>query len=280
MELYVSDLDGTLLNSRQEICLDSIKIINELIDEGLNFTIATARSWESVKDIVAPLNLKLPFILANGALIYDPIKGENIVANLIEPSMFDTVMEACNSLNLHPMVFTITPGGEYKAYYREVSNCCMEGFIREREEKGDNRFTLIDAYHICTKDAIYSFAFSVEKDTVDDLCERLKGKMDLLVHYHEDVYYPGYCWLEIAHRNANKKFAAEYLKEYTGANKLICFGDNLNDCSMFEAADYKYAVRNANEALKKYATGIIGSNDESGVARFLQSVFQKGERYV
>ena len=71
--------------------------------------------------------------------------------------------------------------------------------------------------------------------------------------------------------NANKSLAAKYLKESLKADKLICFGDNLNDVPLFKFADEKYAVKNAYDELKKLATGIIGSNNEDGVAKFLEN---------
>ena len=45
--LYISDLDGTLLNSQGKISDYSIKTINNLINEGMIFTYATARSLEN-----------------------------------------------------------------------------------------------------------------------------------------------------------------------------------------------------------------------------------------
>ena len=76
--LYVSDLDGTLLNNRQEITLFSSDNLNKLIDSGLNFTIATARTPATVVDIISNLNIKLPLILMNGVIIYDKGREEYI----------------------------------------------------------------------------------------------------------------------------------------------------------------------------------------------------------
>ena len=56
-----------------------------------------------------------------------------------------------------------------------------------------------------------------------------------------------------------------------GCEKLICFGDEVNDIPMFNVADESYAVSNANQKLKNIATKIIRSNDEDGVARWLNS---------
>lgn len=42
---------------------------------------------------------------------------------------------------------------------------------------------------------------------------------------------------------------------------------------MFQIADESYAVENAHEDLKKYATKVILSNDEDGVAKWLEDNF-------
>lgn len=59
-------------------------------------------------------------------------------------------------------------------------------------------------------------------------------------------------------------------------NNLVVFGDGKNDIDMFELADESYAVQNAHEELKKYATAIISSNDEDAVAHWLEkTIFDK-----
>ena len=71
MELFVTDLDGTLINSKREVPKKSVEILNKLIDKGVNFTVATARTPATAVEILQDLNLKLPVALMNGVLIYD-----------------------------------------------------------------------------------------------------------------------------------------------------------------------------------------------------------------
>ena len=44
MELFVTDLDGTLINKDRKVTQKSVEIINNLISLGMNFTVATART--------------------------------------------------------------------------------------------------------------------------------------------------------------------------------------------------------------------------------------------
>ena len=52
MELFVSDLDGTLLNKASEVSENSRTIINELIEKGVKFTVATARTHATVIELL------------------------------------------------------------------------------------------------------------------------------------------------------------------------------------------------------------------------------------
>ncbi len=86
----------------------------------------------------------------------------------------------------------------------------------------------------------------------------------------KDIYMPEH-WLEVMPREATKAHAAQRLKAMLGFERMVCFGDAINDLPLFHAADACYAVRGAAPALKHAATGTIGANDEDAVALFLQA---------
>ena len=87
--------------------------------------------------------------------------------------------------------------------------------------------------------------------------------------YQVDIYTRDQ-WLEIMPREASKANAVRRLKALLDCDEVIAFGDGKNDIDMFEIADKSYAVANANGELKSLADGILLSNDEDGVARFLE----------
>ena len=68
---------------------------------------------------------------------------------------------------------------------------------------------------------------------------------------------------------ASKANAIRKLQEMWGCSRVISFGDAINDIPMFEISDECYAVENAVDELKAVATGVIGSNEEDGVAKWL-----------
>ena len=76
--LYVSDLDGTLMKNDETLSMHTVQVINDLVEHGLAFTYATARSIESARTITGELRLKLPAITRNGAVLADNTTGKHI----------------------------------------------------------------------------------------------------------------------------------------------------------------------------------------------------------
>lgn len=76
-------------------------------------------------------------------------------------------------------------------------------------------------------------------------------------------------WLEIIPAEASKANAILQLKKLLSCEKVVVFGDGINDYDMFQISDEAYAVENAVPELKKLATAIIPSNNEDGVAHWL-----------
>jgi len=72
--------------------------------------------------------------------------------------------------------------------------------------------------------------------------------------------------MEVSSAKASKYNAVMFLRRKYGFDKIVGFGDNLNDLPLFRACDETYAVENARDEVKSAATGIIPSNTENGVA--------------
>ena len=96
--LYVSDLDGTLLNSDVKISENSKNIINSLIDKGMNFTVATARSLVSASDKIEGLNLKLPVVVYNGTFTMMKDTGKIVNSNYFDKADRDFIIEKMSSV--------------------------------------------------------------------------------------------------------------------------------------------------------------------------------------
>jgi len=86
---------------------------------------------------------------------------------------------------------------------------------------------------------------------------------------YEDIYNQGLWYLEVFNELASKKSAVEYLRETFGYERIVGFGDNLNDLPMFEACDVRVAVENARAEVKAAADHICAANHDDGVVKWL-----------
>ena len=86
--LYVSDLDGTLLRSNETTSDFTNKTINELVDRGMLFSYATARSYVTSKKVTKGLDAKIPLIVYNGAFVIDNITEDILLSNFFGKDVF------------------------------------------------------------------------------------------------------------------------------------------------------------------------------------------------
>ena len=92
------------------------------------------------------------------------------------------------------------------------------------------------------------------------------------VEKYSDVYEKDLWYMEVFAAAASKYHAVQYLREKYGFDKVVAFGDNLNDIPLFAASDVRYAVGNAKVELKAMADAVIESNVENGVVRQIQRI--------
>jgi hydroxymethylpyrimidine pyrophosphatase-like HAD family hydrolase len=237
------------------------------------FSLATARGLISVEHMIKGLDLRLPIIVMNGVFVYDTVKQVNVSANFLKSDIAEDIIKIFLSYGVSPWVYTVDSDGEEKVFFRGLENKCQELFLEERLMIGDKRYKMVDRYPDLGNLMItHLFTMALKKD-LDPLYDVLRDMDDFVVNYYEDVYQKEYYLIEIMNTRATKKNGLLFLKEYLKPDRVVCFGDNLNDIPMFEAADECYAVSNAHNTIIDLADGVIGSNNEDGVATFLYGIY-------
>lgn len=273
MELFVTDLDGTLINSKREVTEKSLIILNKLIDDGMNFTVATARTPATAVEILKDLNLKLPVALMNGVLIYDTKTLKYIDTKEMDKEATDKVLNIFEKYNKNPLVYGVKDNHLW-VYHKEFENVYEYNFYKERADKKLKTFVKIENYKESIIDSnIINFVAFDNYEKIKAIAEEIRCIKGITVNYYKDVYEDCY-FLEAYSSEASKANGIKYLSKYIDYSKVICFGDNLNDIPMFELADEAYATANAAEEIKKIATNVIGSCEEDGVAEFLANRFK------
>jgi 5-amino-6-(5-phospho-D-ribitylamino)uracil phosphatase len=268
--LYVSDLDGTLLNKEAALSAYTIDTINDLLKKGLNFSVATARSEATVRQILNPLELSIPVVLMNGVVIYDIKKGKYLNINYLTRSSLDYVYHTLKSYSLSGFVYDITDN-TLCTYYESLHNKAMKEFHDERVTLYNKRFVQVeDMRDIISENTVYVTIMDT-KERLTPVYEQLSLHSELSLAFYKDIYSNEDGWyLEIFSVNATKYNAVNYLRNYLQVDKIIGFGDNTNDLPLFKACDIACAVDNAKNEVKMAADYQIESNEENGVANYLR----------
>lgn len=261
--LYVSDLDGTLLRSNETTSEYTNQVINSLVDKGMIFSYATARSLITAKKVTKGIDVKIPLIVYNGAFVMDNVTEEILIANYFDESV-QSVLEDLFRNGVYPIVYSFMDGREKFTFVPERCTQGMKKFLESR--KGDIRTNEVHSLSELKEGNIFYIVCIDEPEKLKPLYDKYKDKYHCV--YQTDIYTKEQ-WLEIIPQEASKSNAIKQLQTMLDTEKLIVFGDGKNDIDMFQMADESYAVANAHEELKKYATGVIASNDEDGVAKWL-----------
>lgn len=263
--LYVSDLDGTLLRSDETISEYTSNIINNLIDRGMTFSYATARSLITAKKVTKGINARIPVIVYNGAFVMDNLTENILIANYFDNSVHD-LLDDLFANKVYPIVYAYIEGKEKFSFVPELCTPGMTKFIDSRE--GDVRTNAMDAIGKLKWGDIFYITCIDKPEKLKPLYEKYRNIFHCV--YQVDIYTKEQ-WLEIMPLSASKSNAIKQLQVLLGCDRLIVFGDGKNDIDMFVLADEGYAVENAHEDLKKYVTAVIPSNDDDGVAGWLKS---------
>lgn len=269
--LYVTDLDGTLLNSSDQISQYSMETVNGLVARGMQFTYATARSLVSASVVAKGLSATIPVIAYNGALIIHPATGEVISSLSFTEEEAGYVSGVLQENGANPLVYAYVDGVERVSYVAGRENEGIRRYLDVR--KGDRRFRpLADEERLYQGDIFY-FTCIAGREELHPLYEIFSGDERYRCTLQQELYRPEY-FLEIMPKKASKAEAIRKLKEIWHCDRVVSFGDAVNDIPMFEISDACYAVANAVPELKACATDVIGSNDEDGVARWLSQFGQ------
>lgn len=264
--LYVTDLDGTLLNTKERINPESIRIINGLVDRGMMFTYATARSLVSAAVAAEGLSTKIPVIVYNGAFIVRPETGEVLHSLFFSPEEAAFVREHLEQYHISPIVYSYVDRLERLSWNTGRENEGMKHYLSNRKQDKRRR-PLINEEGLYDGDVFYYTCIG-KKEEMLPIYEIFSKDDRFRCTLQQELYRPEY-WCEIMPQKTSKAEGIRKLKETWECDRIVSFGDAVNDIPMFEMSDECYAVENAVAELKAVATGIIGRNDQDGVARWL-----------
>ncbi len=265
--LFISDLDGTLLNRQAQLTETSQKLIGDLIKKGLNFTIATARSQSGVK-YLRQLGVVLPSVHLNGVLLYDNGLRKYVDCTPMDTATALSIIRILKAFDRMSFVYKFDRDCGINVEFEKLTNDVERNFFEVRTNGDYKSFRQVSNITASDDDKVIYFTMVDEYQRLFPIWQEI----DRLEHAKATLYRDNYSdlfFLEVFSSEATKASGVLKIKERIGAERVVAFGDNLNDIEMLKLADVGIAVGDGVEELKQHADLVIGNSYEDGVAAYL-----------
>jgi len=295
-KLIALDVDGTLINSRYILTKKTKEALKKVMECGIYVTLCTGRFYNSALRIARNISVNAPLITSDGALIRDIYSGEIYYEKGLNEEI---LMKIIDEVNRYPEIklqvflrdkkifygksYQMAQLKRFSAFARRLSPSGVINYLRD--------FVLIPVENI--KDAgtlkIYLSRIYNDKKMRDLLGPPLKAvisgdparlswlwaKFDCM--FGKSVYITSAVknTMDIIHGEVSKAKGLEVLSNILGIKReeIIAFGDNYNDILMLEYAGLGVLMGNAPLELKRRGLPLTLSNNEEGVAHFIENHF-------
>lgn len=269
--LYVTDLDGTLLNTESLVSERSAAIISDLVYDGAMITVATARTPATVEPLLRDTHTTLPAIVLTGAAMWDRERRRYRHPLFLDDTDAAAVLDEFRRADVHPFIYTLRPDGILHVYHNGEMVKPAREFMLERCDLKLKKFhldnPLVERASSVPSTVLY-FAMG-KAERVYPLAERLRARVRCAVYSYLDIFHPDVAIIEVFGSNVSKAEAVKRLARRQGAKRIVVFGDSGNDLPMMKIADLAVAVENAIPDVKRAAHLVIGRNTSDAVARFI-----------
>jgi Cof subfamily protein (haloacid dehalogenase superfamily) len=251
IKLIATDLDRTLLRTDKSISDYTAKVLQRCRARGIKIVFATARSYANVADYETAVRPDA-LILTNGAVTR--VGGTVTASQAIPPHIVAQLLAALRS---HPGTRAISARGLHSSY-------------TNNPQKAAQANQSIDICHLTdfaappTEPILHLSARHDDHAFMAGLAAQYPQVVMWLVS-DEDLY-------DINLSTATKWNALSAVVAQLGItpDEVITFGDDLNDIEMLQSAGIGVAVANALPEAKAVADFVCGSNDNDGVARWIE----------
>jgi Cof subfamily protein (haloacid dehalogenase superfamily) len=271
--VYVTDLDGTLLNEDALLSERTREGLTALLAEGMKLTVATARNIVSMRPILEGLEIPLPVVDMNGAFVSDLRTGEHLMKNTLKAETAADLCDWFRSSGRDPFVSTLEGASDH-LYYSSVGNPGMGWYVADRTRNGDDRLRRTDDLESALKEEVVCLTVIDRPEVIAELrlavCERHADA--LTVRHFGNEYFADWDWLTVHDGRARKDKALGWLmrERDLDACEVVAMGDSDSDVPLFRMAHRGIAVANATPEAKAAATELIGSNTDDSVVAFLE----------
>ncbi|EOQ35536.1 Cof-type HAD-IIB family hydrolase [Butyricicoccus pullicaecorum] len=248
IQLFVSDLDGTLLNEHSQVASETAQAIQRVQQAGIRWLTATGRSWNTAAPLLQQAGISCDFVLLNGAELRNA-KGELLLDASLSTA---TARQAADILSEHGIGLEInTDQGDFTTDTQFCSAAPLP------EDFWSRPLTVRKLFGFC-RDAAKLDAARQALGALNGVSITSSAPWNIEITAHEA-------------RKARMVERAAQLYS-VDLDHIVVFGDGSNDESLFRTFPHSRAMENAVPLLHTLAEKVIESNVDCGVAKEVQRI--------
>ena len=261
IQLVVSDIDGTFINSAGLPSRGALESIQNLRSQGIGFTLCSGRGDPGVRPFVELLKLDLPYIVSGGAAILEAKDRSVIYQNLLTKNQVKALIDLGIKTQCDLVFHTAT---------QLFALCSQEFWEKTCEERWIKNGGWKDVFRCESRlELINKPIILINFFNQDYLLPHLSEEVNHLTeNVHANIVFSK---LEITDCKVNKGLSLSYLADYlkVSLKNVLSIGDDVNDLSMLKTAGIGVAMKNSPPQVIRQVDYLAPSNDEGGLASMI-----------
>lgn len=261
-KLIAVDLDGTLLTSTNTISEKSKESIEKVLDAGHKVVIITGRDfYGSIKVARELFDRHEGGLVAssNGALVFDLAKDKPIINHTIPREVVKEMIAYGKSLGLDYLIYH-----DNKILAEKDDAYDLDFLSKKNKLEVEIIEDLADKLDFDLNKLLFSAQPSLIEKVKSDFEEKFKGKVNPIHSMPQ--------FLDCMPAGIHKGRILLEIADFYGIDHkdTLAFGDEINDENMIEMAGIGIAMANASDYIKNLADDICPTNDDDGIAIYLE----------
>jgi hypothetical protein len=264
--LLALDIDGTLVNSRDELTPATHAAVRRALQAGIHVALVTGRRYSRSLALVDHLELDGPLVTASGALIKHPRGHRTLFQAEFRPDLLRAMLLTIAMAGYDSVLYTdsFAEGFDFYCPRLEVVVPELAEFYRLNAGVGRAWAKLVES----PPPGVFALFAMGTQSQMTALGDQLSGAWpdELQIHVLRSPRYTG--WMcEIAPAGVSKWSGVQHLAASAGiAIAEICaVGDDVNDIPMIRGAGLGVAMGNALPEVKAAADRIAPGHDSDGL---------------
>ncbi len=259
IKLVASDMDGTLLDERSRVPVQTFDIIKRLHDKGVHFAAASGRRFDTLQEFFAPVADIMDFVASNGAQVV--VGGTLVDREVFSYAALKRLLRVVRAFDcLELVVYDRTNSyllGEPDRFVKEFDKD-LPNPIRV-DDLPSAGVSIIKASVFCSQ-SIMDMAYVLSRELESDF-----------------VFAPsGNVWIDVMQQGVSKATGIAQVMATHGVepSQLMAFGDSMNDYEILRMAGVSCAMGNGRYAVKQISKRVIGTNAQHAVQRELEALLE------